>query len=248
MTTLTSSYPEPNAASGPAVTPAPPAKPVAPEGPGRLVTDAPMRMFHWLFALSFVGAYISADSEHWRLVHVVLGYTLAGLLAFRIVYGLVGPRPARFSTMWRKVSGTKAWLKTIQAAWGPGGSWQAVVWRQAPILGMAMSLLALLAVVLPLTLTGYGTFHEWGGDLGGEVFGSLHEFFGNTALSLVLLHLALLAGQSYWRQKNLALPMLTGRLEGRGPDLIAHNRVWLAVLLLLCVLAYIAWEIFSAAL
>jgi cytochrome b len=113
---------------------------------------------------------------------------------------------------------------------------------------MAMSLLALLAVVLPLTLSGYATFHEWGGDLGAEVFESLHEFFGNTALSLVLLHLALLAGQSYWRQKNLALPMLTGRLEGRGPDLVAHNRVWLAVLLLLCVLAYIAWEVYSAGL
>jgi len=90
-----------------------------------------MRMFHWLFALSFVGAYISADSEHWRLVHVVLGYTMAGLLAFRVVYGLVGPRPTRFSTMWRKVSGAKAWLKTLQTAWRPGGSWQAVAWRQA---------------------------------------------------------------------------------------------------------------------
>jgi cytochrome b len=207
-----------------------------------------MRMFHWLFAVSFFGAYISADSEHWRLVHVVLGYTLAGLMTFRIVYGLVGPRPAQFSTMWRKVSGAKAWLKTLQTAWRPGGHWQAVVWRQAPILGMAMSLLALLAVVLPLTLTGYGTFHEWGGELGSEVFGSLHEFFGNTALSLVLMHLVLLAGQSYWRQKNLALPMLTGRLEGRGPDLIAHNRVWLAILLLLCVLGYSAWEVYSAAL
>jgi cytochrome b len=246
MTTLTPSHPEPSAASGPTVTPTPSVTPVAPQGHGRLVTDAPMRMFHWLFALSFVGAYISADSEHWQLVHVVLGYTLAGLLAFRIVYGLVGPRPARFSTMWRKVNGTKAWLQTIQTAWKPGGSLQAVVWRQAPILLMAISLLALLAVVLPLTLTGYGTFHEWGGDLGSEVFGSLHEFFGNTALSLVLLHLALLTGQSYWRQKNLALPMLTGRLEGRGPDLIAHNRVWLAILLLLCVLTYIGWEFYSA--
>ena len=245
MTTLTTSHPEPSAASGPTVTPTPLVTPVAPEGPGRLVTDAPIRMFHWLFALSFMGAYISADSEHWRLVHVMLGYTLAGLLAFRIVYGLVGPRPARFSTMWRKVSGAKAWLKSLETAWRPGGSWQAVVWRQAPILLMAMSL---LAVVLPLTLSGYGTFHEWGGDLGVEVFESLHEFFGNTALSLVLLHLALLAGQSYWRQKNLALPMLTGRLEGRGPDLIAHNRVWLAILLLLCVLAYLAWEIYSAGL
>jgi cytochrome b len=244
MSNLTSSHPEPGTDSLLAATPA---KSVAPQGPGRLVTDAPMRMFHWLFALSFVGAYISADSEHWRRVHVVLGYTLGGLMAFRIVYGLVGPRPARFSTMWRKVSGTKDWLTTLQTAWRPGGTFQAVAWRQAPVLLMAASLLALLAVVLPLTLTGYGTFHEWGGDLGGEVFESLHEFFGNTALSLVLLHLALLAGQSYWRQKNLALPMLTGRLEGRGPDLIAHNRVWLAILLLLCVLAYIAWEIYTAA-
>ena len=63
---------------------------------------------------------------------------------------------------------------------------------------------------------------------------------------LAPLHLALLAGQSFWRQKNLALPMLTGRLEGRGPDLIAHNRVWLAVLLLLCVLAYLGWELVIA--
>lgn len=211
-----------------------------------------MRMFHWMFALSFVGAYISADSEHWRLVHVVLGYTVAGLLAFRVLYGLVGPRPARLSTMWRKVSGTGAWLQTLQAAWAPGGHGQSVAWRQAPILLMAISLMALLAVVLPLTLTGYGSFHEWGGDLGGEwgteLLEELHEFFGNTALSLVGVHLALLAGQSFWRQKNLALPMITGRLEGRGPDLIANNRVWLAVLLLLGVLAYIAWEVYSASL
>jgi hypothetical protein len=101
-----------------------------------------MRMFHWLFALSFVGAYISADSEDGQWVHLVLGYTLAGLLAFRIVYGLVGPRPTRWITMWRKVSGAKAWLKTLQMAWRPRGDWQAVAWRQAPILGMAISLLA----------------------------------------------------------------------------------------------------------
>lgn len=205
-----------------------------------------MRMFHWLFALGFVGAYLSADSEHWRLVHVVLGYTVAGVLAFRVLYGLVGPRSARLSTMWRKVSGTGAWLKTVQTAWAPRGSWQAVAWRQAPILLMAVSLVALLAVVLPLTLTGYGSFHEWGGEWGTEVLEELHEFFGNTALSLVGAHLALLAGQSFWRQKNLALPMITGRLEGRGPDLIANNRVWLAVLLLLCVLAYLSWEVYSA--
>lgn len=227
----------------PSTSSAPPQTPSNP-APGRLVIDAPMRMFHALFALSFCGAYITADSEHWRLLHVVLGYTLAGMLAFRLVYGLVGPRPARLSTLWRKSSGTWAWLQTVKAALSKGGSWQTVAWRQGPILLMAASLTSLLLVVLPLTLSGYGTFHEWGGDVGVEVFEALHEFFGNTALALVLAHLALLAGQSFWRKKNLALPMLTGRIEGKGPDLVPSNRAWLAAGLLLSVGVYWAWEFF----
>ena len=78
----------------------------------------------------------------------------------------------------------------------------------------------------------------------GPDFVQLHEFFGNTALTLVLAHLALLVGQSVWRKKNLALPMLTGRIEGKGPDLVPSNRVWLAALLLLSVLGYWVWEFF----
>ena len=34
--------------------------------PRRRVIDAPTRMFHWLFALTFIGAYVTAESEHWR--------------------------------------------------------------------------------------------------------------------------------------------------------------------------------------
>jgi cytochrome b len=216
------------------------------QNPGRLVTDAPMRMFHWLFALSFVGAYITADSEHWQWVHVALGYTLADLLVFRLVYGLLGPRPARLSTLWRKSSGTWSWLQSVKAGLRTGGDLQAVAWGLGPIWLMAASLTALLMTVLPLTLSGYASFHEWGGELGTEVFESLHEFLGNTALALVLAHLALLGGQSWWRQKNLALPMLTGRMPGPGPDLVPSNRAWLAALLLFGVLAYGAWEVFSA--
>jgi len=35
--------------------------PAAPSG--RLTIDAPMRAFHWLFALSFTGAWLTAESE-----------------------------------------------------------------------------------------------------------------------------------------------------------------------------------------
>ena len=62
-----------------------------------LVWDAPLRVFHWLLALCFAGAWLTADSESWRLLHVTLGYTMAGLVAFRVLWGFVGPRHARFA-------------------------------------------------------------------------------------------------------------------------------------------------------
>ncbi len=240
MTTLTSAHPEQGAAGDPAIAPTAPAKPVTPQGPGRLVTDAPMRMFHWLFALSFVGAYISADSERWRLVHVVLGYTLAGLLVWRLVYGLVGPRPARLSALWRKVSGTRAWLQTMVSSFQAGSP---VPWRQGQSLLMGLALVGLLLAVIPLTLTGYATFHEWGDVLGGDVFEDVHEFLGDAYLTGVLVHLALLAWLGSTRGKNQALPMLTGRIPGPGPDLIQNERRWLAAMILACVLAYWVWEV-----
>ena len=58
--------------------------------PSIRVWDAPVRVFHWLLALSFAGAWLAAESDRWRLAHVTLGYTMAGLLVFRLRWGLVG--------------------------------------------------------------------------------------------------------------------------------------------------------------
>ena len=206
--------------------------------PGRLVTDAPTRMFHALFALSFLGAYLTADGEHFRLLHVTLGYTMAGLLVFRVLYGLFGPRQAGLGLLWRKLTGAPAWLRSLRAA----PSFSGINWRQGQNLLMALAVFALLAMVVPLTLSGYGTFHEWGDLLGGDWLEEVHEFFGEAFLLVVLAHLALIAGLSVLRRKNQALPMLTGRVAGPGPNLVQKNRAWLAALLLLAVLAYGAWE------
>lgn len=58
----------------------------------RRVTDAPTRMFHALFGLMFIVAYITAHSEYWRTLHMAAGYTFAALLGFRLFYSLVGPQ------------------------------------------------------------------------------------------------------------------------------------------------------------
>jgi cytochrome b len=206
--------------------------------PNRLVTDAPTRMFHWLFALSFLGAYLTADGEHFRLLHVTLGYTLAGLLVFRVLYGLLGPRQAGLGVLWRKLSGAPAWLRSLRTA----PSLSTVNWRQGQNLLMALAVFSLLALVVPLTLSGYGTYNDWGDFLGGDWLEEVHEFIGEAFLLVVLAHLALIAGLSLLRQKNQALPMLTGRVAGPGPNLVQNNRVWLAALLLIAVLAYGTWE------
>ncbi|MGY4830794.1 cytochrome b/b6 domain-containing protein [Sphaerotilaceae bacterium SBD11-9] len=210
----------------------------SPSLPGRRVVDAPMRMFHWLFALTFVGAYLTAESEHWRLMHVTLGYAFAGLLGFRVLYGLVGPRQAGLGSLWRRVAGMPAWLRSLRTT-RPLAS---VNRRQGQNLGMALAIVVMLALVVPLVLSGYGTYNEWGDALGGDWLEEVHEFFGNTFLTVVLAHLALIAGLSAVRRQNQALPMLTGRMPGKGPDLVQHNRTWLAGLLLLAVVAFGVWQ------
>lgn len=206
--------------------------------PGRLVTDAPTRMFHWLFALSFAGAYLSAESEHWRLLHVTLGYTFAGLLVFRLLYGLLGPRQAGLGLLWRKLGAAPAWLRSLAAA----RSTSAINWRQGQYLLMALAVLLMLALVVPLTLSGYATYNDWGDVLGGDWPEELHEALGSVFLGVVLVHLGLIALMSLLRRQNLALPMLTGRMPGSGPGPVRHNRRWLAALLLLAVLAFGTWQ------
>jgi cytochrome b len=196
----------------------------------RRTVDAPTRVMHWLMALSFLGAYITADGERWRLLHVTLGYTLAGLLAFRVVWGLVGPRHARLSALWRKLQGLPQWLKGLKAG--------APNWRLAQNLLLTLSVVALLALIAPLTLSGYGTYNEWTGEWLEEV----HEFFGNALLAVVLAHVAVIAGVSVLRRKNQITPMLTGRVEGAGPDLLKSNHYTVAALLLAAVLGFWAWQ------
>lgn len=210
----------------PAPSPAPSAR------SGRLMIDAPVRAFHWLFALSFAGAWLTAESERWRDVHVTLGYAFGGLLLFRLVYGLIGPRQARLTQLWHRVSGLGAWLRNAKAG--------RVDPPRAAALGMGAAMLLLMAVAAPLVLTGYAGHVEWLGM--GDAMEEVHEFFANSAMALVFAHLALIALLSILRRRNLATPMLSGRASGPGPDLVQANRGWLAVLVLVAYLGFVGWQ------
>ncbi|MDQ1299028.1 MAG: hypothetical protein QG558_1567 [Campylobacterota bacterium] len=77
------------------------------------VWTVPTRLFHWLFVAFILAAWISADEERWLSIHVAFGSALAGLLIFRFVWGMVGPKYSRFSDFNFKISELKEYLVGI---------------------------------------------------------------------------------------------------------------------------------------
>jgi len=190
------------------------------------VWDAPVRVFHWLMVLSFAGAYLTAESERWRLAHVTLGYTMAGLVAFRIVWGLIGTRHARFAAFVRGPSAVASYLRSLfgarpehHAGHNPAG---------------ALAIIALLGLTLAVTVAGWVTFN----DIGGHALEELHEGAANVMLAVVGIHVAGVLFGSWRHRDNLIGAMITGRKPSRPEDGVRHAWRSVAALMLVAVLGF----------
>ena len=62
------------------------------------VWDIPTRLFHWTLALCFALAWLTSESDALLSVHTFVGYVMLGLIGFRLVWGVVGGRYARFAS------------------------------------------------------------------------------------------------------------------------------------------------------
>ena len=197
-------------------------EPTPRETPRRRVIDAATRAFHWLFAACFLGAYITADGERWRDIHIMLGYTLPCLLVFRIIWGMFGPRRFRFSSMASRLNGLKPWLSSFKQ-----GVFT-VKWSQGLNLLMIVLVVTLLMMPIPVTLTGYLNDH----DIATYITEELHEFFGELFMIVVIAHLAAVILSSVVKRKNFAASMITGYINEPGPHLAKHNHLLVAIGLL----------------
>jgi cytochrome b len=184
-----------------------------------LVWDIPTRLFHWLLAASFAGAFLTAESERYRDVHVALGYLLLALIGFRIVWGLVGTRYARFRSFAFRPSQVLSYLRSLlrgspqhYVGHNPAGSWV---------------IFGLLVLGVLIGVTGYATFNE----LGGEAFEELHEAVASAMLALVVLHVGGVIVSSLLHRENLVGSMLSGYKFGEAAQGIRSAR-WLTGTLL----------------
>lgn len=163
------------------------------------VWDPFVRIFHWSLVALFTFAFATGDE--WDRAHEIAGYVIAGLVAWRILWGVVGTGYARFSNF---------------------------VYRPSTILGFArdsmklsakrylghnpaggLMVVALLLAITAISVTGYMLTLDafWGAAWVEDA----HEIAVYGTLVLIGLHIAGVAFSSLEQRENLVKSMFTGR-------------------------------------
>lgn len=170
------------------------------------VWDPAVRIFHWSLVTLFALAWVSA--EEWDSLHRWSGYVIAGLVLFRLFWGVVGTRYARFSQFVTGPVKTMIYLKDMillkekpSLGHNPAGAWM--------IMGLLFFLLA---------TAGSGWILEQTTWEASEWLEEVHEALAEGMLVLIALHVAGVLWASWRHGENLILSMLHGKKK------IAHDQ------------------------
>lgn len=203
--------------------------------------DGPTRIVHWALVALIGFAWWAAETHHMDW-HRLAGYGVLGLLVFRIVWGVVGSRSARFASFVRGPAATLAYVRSLPSrahgdmpGHNPLGAW---------------SVLAILATLVVQVVTGLFAVDVDGIESGplsdrvefdtGRLFAKIHHLSFSALEALVVLHLVAIVFYAAYKRADLVRPMVTGRGRfARDPEL-AFAPVWLAVLVAVAA-AFVAW-------
>lgn len=177
------------------------------------VWDLPTRLFHWTLAFMVVAAVVSAKIGGNAMVwHTRFGLVVLALLAFRLLWGVVGGHWSRFSsfayapqTKWRYLRGRSHAAENLDVGHNPINSLS--VW----------AMLGLLAVQVATGLVGddeianIGPLNRFVSTDTGLLATSWHKHYGEwIVIALVALHVAAILFYLLRRKTNLITPMLSG--------------------------------------
>ena len=195
-----------------------------------LVWDLPVRLGHWLMVGGFTLAWLTGDSETFRLVHVIAGATVLAVATFRLPWGFIGSRYARFVDFVRGTAAVKDYSLSLlrlqpnhHVGHNPAGGWAIVL---------------LLGLGIVTGLVGWAVYN----DMGGDWLGELHEGLAVTMLTVVIVHVAGVISGSVLHGENLVRAMVNGHKQGT-PDAAIRSARPLAATLLLAWVALACWWI-----
>ena len=205
------------------------------------VWDPLVRLFHWTLVVAFIIAYVTGEEEN--IVHIYAGYYILGLLAFRIVWGFVGNRYARFSNFIYSPRRTLQYLKGMVAGkpehftgHNPAGGWMIIMllvslslttWTGLEYYGLEGHgpLAATTVEIMPVAPAhadddGREAHEDHDEDdehsPEQEFWEELHEFTANLTVLLILIHVAGVIVASRMHGENLVRAMITGNKRSPG--------------------------------
>ena len=203
---------------------------ISPSARKVLIWDLPTRLFHWSLAICFAGAWLTSDSERQQLLHFLFGYSLLGLIAFRIVWGFIGSRYARFGNFFKGPGATLRYLGSMvkrqpehHVGHNPAGA--VAVWL-------------LLGLGLTIAITG------WQMVVGsaGESLEVIHEALAIAMLVVVGVHIGGVILSSVLHRENLPRAMVTGYKSGlRAEDGITRKSGVVALLMIAVLIGFWAY-------
>lgn len=192
------------------------------------IWDILVRLFHWGLVITFSIAYISGEEE--SAIHIYSGYSVLGLISFRVIWGLIGTKYARFTNFIYNKSAVIKYLKSLltgkpeyYAGHNPAAGWMVIALLLSLFL-TTLSGLQLYAVEeglgpfannlpeIQLISTAYADNNEDNGKGGfwGEFWEFIHEAFANFTLLLVLIHISGVLLSSLLHRENMIKAMITG--------------------------------------
>jgi cytochrome b len=213
----------------------------------RLVWDLPLRLFHWLLVISIFASWGTAKLGFgWMKWHFWFGYWVIGLLVFRLIWGVVGPRHARFRNFLKRPSKVLAYVRRLAGTAQIEGSV-----GHNPLGGlMVVVMLGLLAVQ---ACTGLFATDDiaWAGPYNAAVSATaagrltnLHHVNFKIIWCAIGLHLLAILYYTWIKKEALVSAMVTGEkpAEAVPPgQTISGSQLWkaLGVILLCCVIVYL---------
>lgn len=192
-----------------------------------LVWDLFVRIFHWSLVILVGLAFLSGDEKN-RL-HVYLGYTVALLIALRLVWGVIGSQHARLANFITPPGAAIEYLKSMlrgtpepYPGHNPAAAWMVLTLLLVLLLVNATGYLALptqgsqrfaadFAFVTPAWADEYKGDDHLGKASSSEFWEEVHEAGAGLLLALISLHVFGALASSLLHQENLVKSMITGR-------------------------------------
>jgi cytochrome b len=180
-----------------------------------LIWDLPTRIGHWLLAGCVAGAWLTSESERLAVLHAAFGYTIALVVGFRLIWGFVGSRYARWQDFFPSPSGLRRYLWSILQAKPEHHT------GHNPL--GAVGIVLMIAMLSTIVATGVLSQLE----LGGHWISEIHEAFAEGLLIVIGLHVSGVLLSSILHRENLIKSMMTGTKNEPHTLAIPRNHQWL---------------------